>query len=44
MRNMTSVDVDTLRVGGRGFYSRALAGDGSGAIAGSTTASTTSNH
>ena len=44
MRNMMSLDVDTLRMGRRGFCSRALTGDRNGAKAGSTTAGATSVH
>jgi len=42
MRNMMSFDVDSLRMGGRGFCSGSLVGDKSGATAATTTADTTS--
>ena len=40
---MMSFDVDTLRMGGRGFCSGSPAGDKSGAKAGSTTARATNS-
>ena len=44
MRNVMSFDVDSLRMGGRGFCSGSLAGDKNGAKADATTADTTSNN
>jgi len=44
MRNMMSLDVDTLRMGGKGFCSGAIAWDRIGSQAGSTTASSPKNH
>ena len=41
MRNMMSFDVDSLRMGGRGFCSGSLAGDKTGAKAATTAAETT---